>query len=84
MHKESEGNKWFAILVLGICAIIFLTEFATNYVNAQCSITGIDYIDVRPRSCYGNFDSTHCPVPKNIDCRIKGSLTGIEKFMSNS
>ena len=60
-----------AIFIIGAISLVLATAMrvgSDNAVEFDCSIEGINYTDVRPAKCFGNFSDRHCPMPTNIKC----------------
>ena len=74
---ESNEYNMITATILGLIAIIIIAlilGYQPIEVEMNCNIEGIELIDVRPDNCYEDFAAQHCPIPKNIDCSIKGKL----------
>ena len=61
------------LIAIGIFLLIMVMWSAMDEskVSLHCSITDIEYRDVRPYKCWDSDDyntSAYCPLPHNIDC----------------
>ena len=75
-------------ILMGFFLMVMWSAMDESKVSFHCSITDIEYRDVRPYNCWNSDDyntSKYCPLPHNIDCEgsIKslGSIVG--SMMSN-
>ena len=73
--------KYFAVVV--VIGLLFAINLIDNSViNIDCSITGINYVDVSPSECWAsNINETFCPLPENIEC--SGQLKGLSDLINN-
>jgi hypothetical protein len=80
-RKELTNRQVNIILVLGgaMLAIFFmaiLLDFISSPVEGsfECKLNGIELVNVSPDNCYGDFQESHCPIPKDIYCKGSGKL----------
>ncbi len=74
--KRRNKRYYITLPIVAILAFIFLMAFWSamdeSKMSIHCSISDIEYRDVRPYKCWDSNDyntSRYCPLPRNIDCK---------------
>ena len=82
MKEKNNINKLviFALCIITFLFVCVLISLDKTVVNIDCSVKDINLVDVSPDDCWNpNFSSTHCPIPKDIDCFF--STDDLENFI---
>ena len=69
-QKTKDVLIFFLGIFIGIGLIIVMFNVK---VKANCEVYGIELKNVEPAKCYGGFDNTFCPVPRDVKCSFDGN-----------
>ena len=87
LEKARTKRYYITLPIVTILLLILLmalwSSMDESKVSIQCSISDIEYRDVRPYKCWNSNDynnSKYCPLPHNINCKGDiarlGTITG--------